>query len=41
LVVAIHPHPTLSETVNEAAITAVARLERQSKSKPEKQTAAK
>lgn len=33
LVVAIHPHPTLSETINEASITGVARVERQKKSK--------
>lgn len=31
LVVAIHPHPTLSETVNEAAMVAVKRIERQAK----------
>jgi dihydrolipoamide dehydrogenase len=31
LVVAIHPHPTLSETINEAAMVAVKRIERQSK----------
>jgi dihydrolipoamide dehydrogenase len=29
LVVAIHPHPTLSETIAEAAITAASRIERQ------------
>jgi dihydrolipoamide dehydrogenase len=29
LVVAIHPHPTLSETVNEAAMSALSRLDRQ------------
>jgi dihydrolipoamide dehydrogenase len=29
LVVSIHPHPTLSETVMEAATTGLARLERQ------------
>jgi dihydrolipoamide dehydrogenase len=34
LVVAIHPHPTLSETVMEAAASALSRLARQ-KSKPE------
>ncbi|MBX9880297.1 MAG: dihydrolipoyl dehydrogenase [Candidatus Obscuribacterales bacterium] len=31
LLVTIHPHPTLSETVNEAAIVANKRIERQSK----------
>jgi dihydrolipoamide dehydrogenase len=39
LIVAIHPHPTLSETVMEAAITAMARLERQRARETEKQTA--
>jgi len=39
LIVAIHPHPTLSETVMEAAMTAAARLERQRARETEKQTA--
>ncbi len=41
LLVAIHPHPTLSETVQEAAIAASARLERQRSRKTEKQQAAR
>jgi len=38
LVVAIHPHPTLSETIAEAAIAATSRLERQRGRKAEKET---
>ncbi|CAN5429955.1 dihydrolipoyl dehydrogenase [soil metagenome] len=37
LAVAIHPHPTLSETVNEAAMAALSRLDRQAKKDSEKQ----
>ncbi len=37
LAVAIHPHPTLSETVNEAAMSALSRLDRQAKKDSEKQ----
>ena len=37
LVVAIHPHPTLSETVMEASMTAIARIERQRNRETEKQ----
>lgn len=37
LAVAIHPHPTLSETLNEAAMTALSRLDRQAKKDSEKQ----
>jgi len=39
LVTSIHPHPTLSETINEAAITGLARLERQKKSAEKQQPA--
>lgn len=38
LVVTIHPHPTLSETVYDAAHAAIARLERQKNREAEKQT---
>lgn len=37
LAVAIHPHPTLSETLNEAAMSALSRLDRQAKKDSEKQ----
>jgi len=37
LAVAIHPHPTLSETINEAALAALARLDRQRGKEVEKQ----
>ena len=37
LVVAIHPHPTLSETIMEASTAAIARLERQRNRETEKQ----
>jgi len=36
LLVTIHPHPTLSETIMEAAATAVSRLERQRKREAQK-----
>ncbi len=38
LLVTIHPHPTLSETVMEAAATAISRIERQKNREGEKQT---
>lgn len=38
LAVAIHPHPTLSETINEASLAALSRLERQRAKEIEKQT---
>ena len=31
LAISIHPHPTLSETINEAALTALARIERRAR----------
>jgi len=37
LAVAIHPHPTLSETINEASLAALARLDRQRSKEIEKQ----
>ncbi|MBS1990218.1 MAG: dihydrolipoyl dehydrogenase [Cyanobacteria bacterium SZAS LIN-3] len=37
LAVAIHPHPTLSETINEASLAAMARLDRQRSKEIEKQ----
>lgn len=37
LIVAIHPHPTLSETVMEAAMTAMSRIERNRSRESEKQ----
>lgn len=37
LAVAIHPHPTLSETINEASLAALSRLERQRAKEAEKQ----
>ncbi|MBU6450184.1 MAG: dihydrolipoyl dehydrogenase [Cyanobacteria bacterium REEB67] len=37
LAVAIHPHPTLSETINEAALSALARLDRNRSKEVEKQ----
>jgi len=37
LVTAIHPHPTLSETINEAALSGLARLDRQRSKEAEKQ----
>lgn len=40
LVVAIHPHPTLSETVMEASTAAISRIERQKSRESEKQTTA-
>lgn len=40
LAVTMHPHPTLSETINEAALAALARLERQ-KAKAEAEVASK
>jgi len=33
LALSIHPHPTLSETINEAALTGLARMERNRNSK--------
>ncbi len=37
LAVSIHPHPTLSETINEASLAALARIERQKGQELEKQ----
>jgi dihydrolipoamide dehydrogenase len=38
LAVTIHPHPTLSETVMEAAMTGISRLERQRQKESAKQS---
>ena len=38
LLVTIHPHPTLSETIMEATAAAISRIERQKNREGEKQT---